>query len=150
MSANFHNFDPYPPTIGIPSKCLWRGFLILMHCDLLTIDTWGHPSPLRHADVLNGWSLIVNIFILIFNSNEQIPCLMQESFTKAWTLREMDWFLRTKGQIISKQFLVTSDSSKNERTNSFFWHNSTKTEFVRSFFWKNPMIPKSPFEIIWP
>ena len=28
-----------------------------MYCDLLTISTWGHPSPLRHADVLNGWSL---------------------------------------------------------------------------------------------
>ena len=28
-----------------------------MYCDLLTIGTWGHPSPLRHADVLNGWSL---------------------------------------------------------------------------------------------
>ena len=27
-----------------------------MYCDLLTIRTWGHPSPLRHADVLNGWS----------------------------------------------------------------------------------------------
>ena len=49
---------PYTPTIGIPAKCLWRGFLILMYCDPLTIGTWGHPSPLRHADVLNGWSLI--------------------------------------------------------------------------------------------
>ena len=38
-------FDPYPPTIGIPAKCLWRGFLILMYCDLLIIGTWGHPSP---------------------------------------------------------------------------------------------------------
>ena len=28
-----------------------------MYCDLLTIGTWGHPSPPRHADVLNGWSL---------------------------------------------------------------------------------------------
>jgi hypothetical protein len=53
----FTIFDPYPPTIGIPAKCLSRGFLILMYCDLLTIGTWGHPYPLRHADVLNGWSL---------------------------------------------------------------------------------------------
>ena len=44
-SANFHDFWPLPPTIGIRAKCLWRGFLILMYCDLLTIGTWGHPSP---------------------------------------------------------------------------------------------------------
>ena len=47
-SENFHDFwplPPSPPTIGIPAKCLWRGFLILMYCDLLTIGTWGHPSP---------------------------------------------------------------------------------------------------------
>ena len=32
-----------------------------MYRDLLTIGTWGHPSLLRHADVLNGWSLrIIN------------------------------------------------------------------------------------------
>ena len=31
-SANFHDFWPLPPTIGIPAKCLWRGFLILMYC----------------------------------------------------------------------------------------------------------------------
>ena len=53
----FMIFDPYHPTIGIPAKCLWRVFLILMYCDLSTIGTWGHSSPLRHADVLNGWSL---------------------------------------------------------------------------------------------
>ena len=53
----FTIFDPNPPTIGIPAKCLWRGFVILMYCDLSTIGTWGHSSPLRHADVLNGWSL---------------------------------------------------------------------------------------------
>ena len=52
-------FDPYPPTIGIPAKFLWRGFLILMFCDLWTIGTWGYLSPpLRHADVLNEWSLL--------------------------------------------------------------------------------------------
>ena len=49
----FTIFDPYPPSICIPGKCLWRGFLILMYCDLLTISTWGHPSPLRDADALN-------------------------------------------------------------------------------------------------
>ena len=59
----FTIFDPYPPTIGIPAKCLWRGFLILMYCDLWTIGTWGHPSPLRHADVLNGWSLRKYLFV---------------------------------------------------------------------------------------
>ena len=41
----FMIFDPSSPTIGIPAKCLWRGFLILMYCDLLTIGTWGHPPP---------------------------------------------------------------------------------------------------------
>ena len=51
---SFMIFDPYPPTIGIPAKCLWGKFFILMSCDLWTIGTWGYP--LRHADVLNGWS----------------------------------------------------------------------------------------------
>ena len=38
------------------------------------------------------------------------------------------------GQIISKWFLVSSDSSK-KRTNEFvFWPNSIKNEFVRLFF----------------
>ena len=54
----FRIFDPYPPSIGIPASCLWRGFLILMYCDLSTIGPWGHPSPLKHADDLNGWSLL--------------------------------------------------------------------------------------------
>ena len=48
-------FDPYPPTIGMPAKCLWRGFLILKYCDLFTIGTWGHLPP--PAYILNGWSL---------------------------------------------------------------------------------------------
>ena len=40
----------------------------------------------------------------------------------------------TKGQIISKRLLVSSDSSK-KRTNEFgFLPNSIKNEFVRSFF----------------
>ena len=41
----FMIFDTYPPSIGIPAKCLWRGFFILMYCELLTIGTRGHPSP---------------------------------------------------------------------------------------------------------
>ena len=41
----FTIFDPFPPTIGIPAKCLWGEFLILLYCDLWTIGTWGHPSP---------------------------------------------------------------------------------------------------------
>ena len=41
----------------------------------------------------------------------------------------------SKGQIILKQFLVSSDSSKkNERTNSVLLPNSTKNKFVCSFF----------------
>ena len=41
----FTIFDPYPSTTSIPAKCLWRGFLILIYCDLLTIGPRGHPSP---------------------------------------------------------------------------------------------------------
>ena len=44
-SANFQDFWTLPPTIGIPAKCLWWGFLTLMYCDRLTIGKWGHPSP---------------------------------------------------------------------------------------------------------
>ena len=39
----FTIFDPYLPNIGISAKCLKRGFLILMYCDLWTIGTWGYP-----------------------------------------------------------------------------------------------------------
>ena len=69
-SANFTIFDLYPPTIGISAKCLWRGFLILIYCDILTIGPWGHPSPLRHADVLNEWYLS---WIWSFRSPVGIP-----------------------------------------------------------------------------
>ena len=48
----FTIFDPYPPTICIPAKCLlYRRFSILMYCDLLTIGFRDTPPPLRHADV---------------------------------------------------------------------------------------------------
>ena len=43
----FKIFDPYPGTIGTPVKCLWRRFLCLMYCNLLTIGKWGHPFPLK-------------------------------------------------------------------------------------------------------
>ena len=52
----FTSFDPYPPTIGIPAKCLWRGFLILMYCDLWTIGTWRHPYPPKTCCYLNDLS----------------------------------------------------------------------------------------------
>ena len=41
----FTILDPYPPTVSIPAKCLWRGLLILIYCDLLTIGTWWTPLP---------------------------------------------------------------------------------------------------------
>ena len=70
----FTIFDPYPPTIGIPAKCFWRGFLILMYCDFSTISTWGHPSPIRHADILNGWSQ--NIFYKTLISHFNVTPLL--------------------------------------------------------------------------
>ena len=63
----FTIFDPYPPTIGIPAKCLWMGFLILMYCDLWIIGTWGHPSPLRLADILNNFKQIHTYINLFFS-----------------------------------------------------------------------------------
>ena len=57
-SANFHDFWPLPPTIGIPAKCLWRGFLILVYCDLWPLAHGDTPPPPWQADVLNGWSLL--------------------------------------------------------------------------------------------
>ena len=68
-SANFHDFWPLPPcptTISVRAKCLWRGFLILMYFDLWTIGTWGHPSPPRHAEVLNEWSNSLNFVYHFF------------------------------------------------------------------------------------
>ena len=46
-----------------------------------------------------------------------------------------DDLVSTKGQIISKRLLVSSDSSKKQTKEfGFFLPNSTKNEFVRSFF----------------
>ena len=47
----------------------------------------------------------------------------------------LNFLAQTKGKIISKQLLVSSDSSK-KQTNKFgfFLPESTKNEFVRSFF----------------
>ena len=56
-SANFHDFWPLPPLpLAFQQNAYEVDFFILMYCNLLTIGTWGHPSPLRHADVLNEWS----------------------------------------------------------------------------------------------
>ena len=65
----FTIFDPYPPTIGIPAKCLWRGFLILMYCDLLTIGIWGHPSPPKTC-----WRL--KWMVPIMKSRDQMSVLL--------------------------------------------------------------------------
>ena len=69
-SANFHDFWPLPPTIDIPSKCLWRGFLILMFCDLWTIGTWGHPS-LSKACWRLKWMVPFSKFIFQKSSTDQ-------------------------------------------------------------------------------
>ena len=60
-SASFHDFWPLPPYHRHSSKMLMKGIFdphVLWPFDLLSIGTWGHPSPLRHADVLKEWSLI--------------------------------------------------------------------------------------------
>jgi hypothetical protein len=41
-SANFHDFSPLPPYHRYSSKMVMK---------------WIFDPPLRHADVLNGWSL---------------------------------------------------------------------------------------------
>ena len=70
----FMIFDPYPPTIGIPAKYLWRGFLILIYCDIWTIGTWGYPrpSPLRLSSngpsVFRGPKFFSTFLILLLGS----------------------------------------------------------------------------------
>ena len=57
----FTIFDPYPPTVG--------SFL------LLSVGKFGKfltPSPLSNADVLNGWSLMLNFFLHLL---PQLPSL---------------------------------------------------------------------------
>ena len=53
-SANFHDFWPLPPFAFLQNfmKEIFDPYI------LWPFDRWhmGHPSPLRHADVLNGWS----------------------------------------------------------------------------------------------
>ena len=52
-----HSWDPYPPSIGKHRQ-------------------WGHPSPLKHADVLNGWSLsIVEKYLIQTILHRPIQCL---------------------------------------------------------------------------
>ena len=65
-SANFHDFDPYPPTIGIPAKCLWREFSTLMYCDFLTIGT---NFDLRYQIEPNPGNIFMAVFIDLW------PCL---------------------------------------------------------------------------
>ena len=55
-SVNFHDFWPLHPYHQHSSKCLWRGFFILMYCNLWLLAHGDTPPSLRHADVLNGWS----------------------------------------------------------------------------------------------
>ena len=46
-----------------------------MYCDLWTIITWGHPSPLRHADVL--WvvrELVLTLVTLFPCRNQKLLC----------------------------------------------------------------------------
>ena len=68
-SANFHNFWPLPPYHRHSSKMLMKGIFdpyVLWPYKLRTIGRWEHPFPLRHADVLNGWSHI-GLFVDMFN-----------------------------------------------------------------------------------
>ena len=37
-----------------------------MYCDLLTIGTWGHPSSLRHADILS--EPVVKVLLIYISS----------------------------------------------------------------------------------
>ena len=75
-AANFHDFWPLPPYHR--HSGLWRGFLILMYCDLWAIGTWGHPSPpktcwrlkwmvpmISLAPYIYGWICLSQIFILL-------------------------------------------------------------------------------------
>ena len=56
---------PTPPSIG---KC----------------RQWGHPSPLKHADILNGWSLSQKLFHTNFIS--QFIHLQKSLFLKIYTV----------------------------------------------------------------
>ena len=61
-SANCHDFLPQPPYNRHFSKMLMKG--IFDPYVLWPFEHWHMrtSSPLRHADVLNGWSLIIFLF----------------------------------------------------------------------------------------
>ena len=102
-------FDPYPPTISIPAKCLWRRFSILMYCDLSTIGTWRHTSPLRHADVLNGWFLTITPYLSTLDFLKSL--LLEIDF---WT-----WF-----ELFFKK--SSSKETKNQVHKSISWNRDLK------------------------
>ena len=61
----------------------------------------------------------------------------------------MFFYDHSKGQIILKQLLVSSDSSKREGRDSFLLLNNTKNELVCCFL-EESEDTKSCFKIIWP
>ena len=67
-----------------------------MYRDLLTIGPWGHPSPLRHADVLNGWSLSRVGFLTRTTARRSEFGVLSLPFpAKAWILLCLMFLLQT-------------------------------------------------------
>ena len=57
-----------------------------MYCDLWIIGTWGHPSPLRQADILNNFKQI-HTYINLFLSLLQVVPIIR--FCKTLPMRLM-------------------------------------------------------------
>ena len=77
---------------------LWRGFLVLMYCDLLTIGPWGHP--VRHADVLNGWTLLQNVYKARLKMFFKVINLMPLCSTLNWWIGGFNFLISQTGYIL--------------------------------------------------
>ena len=97
-----------------------------MYCGLLTIGTWGHSSPLRHADVLNGWSLWIKSRQKIIIFSHTISFLYYNFFAVFYLLKsksdqkELLAFFEKKEICIETAKVLLPSSQKKGSARCFF------------------------------
>ena len=107
-------FDPYPPTIDIPAKCLWRGFLILMYCDLWTPPpkTCWHLKWMVPMENFYNDLIIINLYTLLYhNINPTKHFSNFFAVTWAWSVKVQFFFffccnIRLREQLIIFFYII--------------------------------------------
>ena len=104
--------------------------------DLLTIGTWGYPSPLRHADILNVWSPWKN------------PLLQQACTVHCACCRIVNFFNNDSYQTLPKSHILkTSYIAEKGKTSMPNMRSAQARETVRkilkiTFFFFIKQFPK--------